>query len=315
MKSIVEVREYFDTSIVSQIDVLLQEMSMLKIYAVILLLAFAIAFTSVFMNMIPLFFISFSVNVLMFYLIYTKYKGVNKIYQDCIVKPLVRYIDPHIKYNYISGISQKEFDNTHFIKYTKRKNYKSSNHVIYRNRGYTLRCAQVQTEETRVQGTQTDSTVSLYDGSVAYLTLPHSFEGRTVVYPDFAEKHLGSFGKDFLQDGVRNDLDKLRITHDKRFEKHFVVYTSNKSEARAILSKTLRDTLIRLTEQTQYGLMLSVVGNKAYVGIKMMPGFFTLSIGLSKRWEIDNFSHIEQSIKNLYVSIEALDALYSDILE
>lgn len=93
-----------------------------------------------------------------------------------------------------------------------------------------------------------------------------SFQGRTVVVPDFAERNLGALGR-MLQYWNKQHADELIKLEDPEFERLFAVYGTDQIEARYILSTSLMQRLVELRHKVQQEIRVSFVDNHIYIAI------------------------------------------------
>jgi len=306
MKNLREIKQAFDQNIVPNLGSLADKMFYMKLYATALLAGMIIAFFTVMTNRVTFFMIDFLMMLVLFFLIYKDTDTLTKLYQRLVVGPLVKAIDRNFTYLPQQGISQNIFYKTPFIPYRSHAKYKSSNHIVYRTKEHRFRCADVNVIIRRKKRSSL-----LYSGLFGMITLPRRYEHTILIVPDFAEKHMGAFGKEFLQFKEIDGLMKLNINHDSYFEKHFIVYTSCEDEARMFLDESMRKLLIKALKMSSYNsLQLSIVGDKAYVGAPSVESFFGFSIGLSKRLSVDHFDHLENSVKNLLAASTLLTGVY-----
>lgn len=93
-----------------------------------------------------------------------------------------------------------------------------------------------------------------------------SFQGRTIVVPDIAEKNLGALGR-MLQSWNKQHADELIKLEDPEFERLFAVYGTDQIEARYILSTSLMQRLVELRQKVQQEIRISFVDNHIYIAI------------------------------------------------
>jgi hypothetical protein len=79
----------------------------------------------------------------------------------------------------------------------------------------------------------------------------------TLIAPEKAASH---------QIGDRDGLDLLTIDHPA-FEREFTIHTSDESEARALLTPALTETLLALRQQAAQPVFLAFKGRRAYVAV------------------------------------------------
>lgn len=101
--------------------------------------------------------------------------------------------------------------------------------------------------------------------------------GVTMVLPDSYEKHIG-FLAPAVQDLMKRKQGKLAYLEDPRFEKEFVVYTTDQVEARYILSTSFMERAVELKQKLGRPLLLSFSKNQIYVAILDHEGIFQVPL-------------------------------------
>lgn len=138
-----------------------------------------------------------------------------------------------------------------------------------------------------------DSITISFQGMFAVAEFNKTIKGRTVILPDFFEKRIGYLAKTLQS--MNFERDKLVDLEDIKFEKEFVVYSTDQVEARYILSPALMARITALKRKIDRPIMLSFTGNKLYLAVEHPYGFLSLP---------EN--------KNLLES-DALETFYQDI--
>lgn len=102
------------------------------------------------------------------------------------------------------------------------------------------------------------------------------FHGITTVFPNVAEKVLGSVGRqlqrlDFTRTGAMVDLE------DARFNRHFVAYSTDQIEARYILTPSLMETLARFREESGLSFRFSFAESRLHMAFPSSVDRFEFS--------------------------------------
>jgi hypothetical protein len=105
------------------------------------------------------------------------------------------------------------------------------------------------------------------------------FSGKTLVLPDSAEKYLGGFGK-WLQKKAGNAVGEMVYMEDVRFEKEFVVYSTDPVEARYLLPPKIQEQIFNMKKMFGTDLRLSFVNNNVFIAISR-DNIFQLNTSLS----------------------------------
>jgi hypothetical protein len=98
------------------------------------------------------------------------------------------------------------------------------------------------------------------------------FNGKTLVMPDFAEKHFGAFGQK-LQ-GMNKFRGNLIKFEDSEFEKQFVVYGSDQNEAMYILTPSLMQRILEFKNKVNGDIRISFVDSKIFIAIPHKKDIF-----------------------------------------
>ncbi|MDR2026133.1 MAG: DUF3137 domain-containing protein [Prevotellaceae bacterium] len=105
------------------------------------------------------------------------------------------------------------------------------------------------------------------------------FSGKTLVLPDTAEKYLGGFGK-WLQKKAGNAVGEMVYMEDVRFEKEFVVYSTDPVEARYLITPKIQEQIFKIKTVLKKDLRLSFVNSSVFIAINM-NNIFQLDTSLS----------------------------------
>lgn len=128
--------------------------------------------------------------------------------------------------------------------------------------------------------------------------------GFTLVLPDAYEKYLG-FLAPAIQDLTRTRQGQLAYLEDPRFEKEFVVYTTDQIEARYVLSTSFMERIIDLKHKLGRPLLLSFSDNQMYLAIPDPDGIFQISL----RQNVLNPAVIEKPYNDLMACREIVNEL------
>jgi hypothetical protein len=105
------------------------------------------------------------------------------------------------------------------------------------------------------------------------------FAGKTLVLPDTAEKYLGGFGK-WLQKKAGNTVGEMIYMEDVRFEKEFVVYSTDPVEARYLITPKIQEQIFNMKKLLKKDLRLSFVNNNVFIAVSR-DNIFQLNTSLS----------------------------------
>ena len=172
-------------------------------------------------------------------------------YKSSVIPRLLTLIDPGLRYDPADGIAPDTFIGTEL--YTTSPDRYSTEDLIHGTFGKTdLRLAEIDAEEkhttTDSEGRTETSYVTIFKGLLFIADFNKHFQGRTFVFPDFAESTFGNFGRMFQKWSGRRDTSLIRL-EDPEFENAFAVYSTDEIEARYILSTALMRRLLHLRER------------------------------------------------------------------
>ncbi|MDR1583173.1 MAG: DUF3137 domain-containing protein [Prevotellaceae bacterium] len=131
-----------------------------------------------------------------------------------------------------------------------------------------------------------------------------TFSGKTLVLPDTAEKYLGGFGK-WLQKKSGNTVGEMVYMEDVKFEKEFVVYSTDPVEARYLITPKIQEQIFNMKKLLKKDLRLSFVNNNVFIAVSR-DNIFQLDTSLSF---IDNktLKYYMKDIAELLTLIHLLD--------
>ena len=121
--------------------------------------------------------------------------------------------------------------------------------------------------EVKAEDKNSDDDYKVYfQGLFFQANFNKSFQGRTVVVPDVAERNFGALGR-MIQSWNKQHANELIKLEDPEFERLFAVYGTDQIEARYILSTSLMQRLVELQKKVQRELRVSFVDDNVYIAI------------------------------------------------
>jgi hypothetical protein len=105
------------------------------------------------------------------------------------------------------------------------------------------------------------------------------FSGKTLVLPDTAEKYLGGFGK-WLQKSAGNKVGEMVYMENIKFEKEFVVYSTDPVEARYLITPKIQEQIYNMKKLLKKDLRLSFVNNNVFIAVSR-DNIFQMDTSLS----------------------------------
>lgn len=112
-----------------------------------------------------------------------------------------------------------------------------------------------------------ESNQTLFKGLLLIFDFHKSIKGKTLVFPDQAQKNMGSWLGKKIQEFGWNGLELVYL-EDPVFEKKFVTYGSDQIEARYVLTPNMMTNLLKLQAQFGENISFSFTKDKVAVAIK-----------------------------------------------
>ena len=219
-----------------------------------------------------------------------------------IIEQIVRAIDPNLSYNSSKAVDKAHFTHSELFKNSWNE-YKGDDYV----QGMVGKTS-LEFSELHVQSVSTDSkgrrrASTVFRGLFIVADFNKSFQGKTFVLPDTAEKYLGSIGTMLQSWNVqRGELIKME---DVAFEKEFVVYGDDQIEARYILSTSLMERIFAYKKKSNRPIRFSFIGNKVHVAISYKKSLFEPRLFRS----LLSFKPIQEYFEDLSLAIDLVEDL------
>ena len=305
MKTIEELKAYYETDLLPTLRVLdrARKKVMFEVFLGILLSVAAPIIALYFLfGPVSLMVICFPVwigVVIYLAILIGKYK---KSFKEGIIEQIIHAIDSNLAYDSSKAVNRAHFKQSELFK-TSWNEYKGDDYV----QG-TVGKTSLEFSELHVQSVSTDSegrrrASMVFRGLFLVADFNKSFQGKTFVIPDTAEKYLGSIGSMLQSWNVaRGELIKME---DVSFEKEFVVYGDDQIEARYILSTSLMALILAYKNKSNRPVRLSFIGNNVYVAISYKKSLFEPRIFRS----LVSFKPIQEYFEDLSLAIDLVDDL------
>jgi len=205
-------------------------------------------------------------------------------YKSAVIPRLLTLIDPGLRYDPGDGIQSDTFVGTELYTTTSPDRYRTED-LIHGAFGKTsLRLAEIDAEEkhttTDSEGRTQTSYVTIFKGLLLIADFNKHFQGRTFVFPDFAESTFGNFGRVFQKWSGRKDTSLIRL-EDPDFEKAFAVYSTDEIEARYLLSTALMRRLLTLRERFGKDVRISFKESSIVLAVPHREAFLEPSAKVS----------------------------------
>lgn len=218
-----------------------------------------------------------------------------KTFQRLVAAPLLRAIDPALKYNPYRGISYRDILASKLADDFPAKTFVANNLLTYENDGLPVRMSHVMLEHH-----EAGEKVPVLGGLFGVTAARRPAEGTTIVSFDLAEKHLGFVGLGLQPKAIYRGLERIRLD-SSGFEKQYVVHGSDPIEANFLLSHTVMEKLEALIKEYRVFPRISFVGDSIYIAV-LNGGFFQ-----PFSWK---FNDLTYSINALNFAREAIKAIH-----
>jgi len=202
-----------------------------------------------------------------------------KNFKKEVVNHIVTFVDEGLSYHPQKTITLAEFQASMLEEFWQSVDRWSGEDYVDGMLGQTLVKfsevnAEYKTTTTDLKGNTRTKYHRIFKGLFFIFDFNKDFKGFTVVLPDYAERHLGRFGK-MLQSWKSNVIPgELVKLADTEFEREFVVYSDNQITARYVLSTSLMRRLLTFRYQLKKQVYLSFVNGKLYLGIPVVKDLF-----------------------------------------
>lgn len=147
------------------------------------------------------------------------------------------------------------------------------------------------------------SSSNIFRGLFMIADFPKKLHGYTLILPDNYEKYFG-----FLTPAIQRLLSKkgeLVYLEDPRFEKKFVVYSTDQIEARYVLSMGFMENIMKLQETIDRPLLLCFKKQQFYTAIPIPEGLFELDLNQN----VTKKETIDRIYRNIHVCINIVQSL------
>lgn len=230
-------------------------------------------------------------------------RGYKNQFKEKIIKRLVEFIDPGLKYSPEAYIGELEFKRSDLFRHGIDR-YKGDDRVHGTVGSTKINFSEIHAEyETRDKdGHRHYHTI--FKGLFFIADFNKHFNGRTYVLPDFAEKAFGKMLGGMFQNmnKGRGELVKLE---DLDFEKEFAVYGDDQIEARYILSPSLMARIMDFKKKSNKRLYFSFIGSNIYVAIPYTKDLFEPKIFKT----LKDFEPIQEYYTDLSLAIGIVEEL------
>ena len=270
MKTLAELRQYYNTTLLPELRVLEQErkksLNKIIISAIVIIpLSAFLAYTL--KHHFPV--ILGVMGIIGANWFFTREYVSN--FKTGIIEKIVTCVDENLKYSKSSYIPKSTFTRSRIFRQGIDR-YQGDDYVQGRLGQTEVEFSEIHAQYVTRDSKGRTSYHTIFKGLFFVADFNKRFKGRTIVLPDVAEKMLGGLGTMFQSwNKGRGQLVKLE---DPVFEKMFVVYGKDQIEARYILSTSLMKRITDFKKKTKRRIHLSFIGSHIFIAISYLRDLF-----------------------------------------
>jgi len=219
-----------------------------------------------------------------------------------VIKPLVHAIDKSLLYSSETHVSEYLFE--HSKLFTSPDRMSGNDYVKGQIDGINIQFSDIHAQKKNQNSKGKDSWSTIFQGLFIVADFNKHFNGETVVLPDTAQSTFGDIIGHWLQsnNASRDELVKM---DDPKFEKEFVVYSTDQIEARYILSHSLMKKLLDFKHKSEHPVYISFIGTHIYMAISYNKDLFEPSVFHS----LLDYKVAMEYVKTLHLAIGVVEEL------
>jgi len=226
-------------------------------------------------------------------------------FKKMIIEPLIRFIDPHLRYSSEGSIDLLTFRRAEiFQRYV--NDLKGEDLVA----GTIGKTSILFSEVRAYYNEENDQSVlgSIFEDESGSVKNPKckkrvfkglffvadfnkDFFGQVLIMPDKAEKFFGRFGKMLQSHNIIRG--KLMNMDNAEFEKKFVVYGSDQIQTRYVLSPAIMNKILDFHKKTENSICLSFKNSILYIAVPCKRNLFEPKYFKSLVDYIDTFQYFQ----------------------
>lgn len=166
---------------------------------------------------------------------------------------------------------------------------------------------QYKTTSTDSKGRTSTQWHTIFKGVFLIADSNKNFNGEIYIFPDTAERMLGGIGRWMQEKFGSVGRGEMIYMEDPDFEKRYVVYGTDPVEARYILTPSMQQYFVDLSNT--YGkdaIHASFINGKLHLALSGYFELFTLNINRSFKDELTTKYYVENLVRILF-AVEILD--------
>lgn len=314
MKSLQELRQFYDSSLLAELQVFEEQRKgilkkLMIVTAISLALAVGVAglfheyfFTQPF----RLLFLVGGVVVIFIGVLAWLSMGYTESFKEAIIQQIVGFLDERLRYDQHRHIAQPVFMLSQLF-HKRIDRFRGEDYVEGVLGATSVAFSEVhaehKTEHRDAKGRRRTEWHDIFQGLFFVADFNKHFNGRTFVLPDTAERLFGRFGQMFQK--INNSYGELVKMEDPEFEKAFAVYADDQIEARYVLSTSLMQRIMEFKKKTGKRVYLSFVESHVFIAICMTRDLFEPRIFKT----LLDFEPVQQYYEDLRLAVDIVEDL------
>lgn len=201
---------------------------------------------------------------------YSKLQLLRTHYKRLIIRRIVMFADPELKYFEEQQVTQDEYEASKLFP-VKAHYYYGEDYMLGRSGKVQYKFSEVHSQYVMKDHRGRKAFFTIFKGLFFIAKMNQNFASHTVVLPDKAGKYFGKLGKFVNQWNIFRD-EMVLINED--FDKQFVVYSDNAQETKSLLNKSLTARITEFRKKTNHEVLISFVDNNVNVAIPLTKDLF-----------------------------------------
>lgn len=309
MKTLEDLREFYNTTLLADLKTLEQERKKIVfkltciIVTILCILGVCFLFWRVNLNAILVALFIPAVLCLIIGVVLCNFltRGYVAKFKSLVIERIVHFIDENLNYDADECIDKSTFMLSKIFT-TKPNRYKGDDLVWGKVGATKIKFSEIHAEHESGSG-KNRRRHKVFKGLFFIGDFNKHFTTQTVVLPDTAEKLFGYLGQKLQSLNIfRGQLIRL---DDPEFEKHFVVYGNDQIQARYILSTSLMERIVEFKKKTGRKIYLSFVGSMVFVAVSYTRKLFEPRLFRT----LLDFGPIREYFEDLQLAIGIVDDL------
>lgn len=193
------------------------------------------------------------------------------IFKDRVIRKIIDYIDPSLKYYPDNFIGRGIFELAGFFPSSRIDKYQGDDLVEGVIGKTKIKFSELLVQEERKSDKNTYY-VDIFKGLFIVVDFNKNFKGRTYVMPDINDKTYSKFF--FFGEKQKTHFGELVKLENPEFEKICAVFSTDQIEARYILSTSLMDRIVKFRNRVRREVFFCFANSQIYIAIPFRMNLF-----------------------------------------